>query len=126
MESKVTNIKLTRLEFALREFDSATTGLEKAYCGDDCKTKEKCEKSTICRTAIEKANLECIRYHYILDEIEKEYGGVPKEQAEKYISDVNRCLGIINRMNNGDSGIWGFAQQMAIRRDLVERKFKLY
>ena len=115
----------SRLVKALTAFDTATKELEQAYCGEDCRTKEKCEKAGICRTAVEQANLECIRYHYVLDEMQRGYGGVPKEQANQYISDVNRCLNIINKINR-DSGIWGFAQQMATRRDLVVKKFNLY
>lgn len=123
---KTPDDKESELAQALAEFETAVQKLEDIYCNDDYKKKEKYEKSNLCRKVIEQANLKSLRYYYALDEIERNYEGIPKEQAERYISDVNRCLAAINKMDNEDEYRWGLAQQIATRRDLVARKFKQY
>lgn len=107
------------LEQRADEFHQATERLQQSYCGKGCNKPDNCNKSGICRTSVEQANLASLRYKGVLEEIEQESGAIPYEYAEKFEIDVSKCIGLISKMNQGNSGIWGFVQQMDVRREII-------
>ncbi|MBR9704962.1 hypothetical protein GOV12_06115 [Candidatus Pacearchaeota archaeon] len=111
-------LKESQLEIAMKRFDVAVANLEQKYCGE-CIREKTCEKSGLCRTAVEKANYESLEYKSVLEETEREYDSIPQIHSDRFLFDVSRCIRIISEMNNGDTGIWGIVQQMYVRFKLV-------
>ena len=95
------------LNLILREFDKSVEELEK----------------TSSLEAAMKANLASLKWIHTIYEIEKEDGGIPKELAERYATDISKCIKkfqeIISKLNGEARHIDLYCEQMRGRRNLI-------
>ena len=131
----------SQLEKAVKHFDECLQELQKAdgnkeYClnQQNCQDKDKCEKEGICIIVLNKLDIASLNYKHVLDIMEREYGGIPKEQSDNYIRDTDSSLYILHQINRNiekrdkkqSKVIIETALKIATRRKIVREKLYHY
>ena len=128
----------SQLERVTNHFDKCIQELQNShedseYCSnqEDCQDKEKCKKEGICIIALRDLDIASLNYKHVLDVIDREYGGIPKEQSAHYIRNTDFCLYTLHHINreiekrNGKQSraVIETALKIATRRKVVKELY---